>query len=174
MRGSVSRHVFWAGLAVAVLLAGCCSVETADIPADGKTYRTIDGSRPLAHAVASNYGWYLFNTCPIVTGNADVDSPVPWSFFSDDVRFDVLQEHLVKLAQTRHAQLHEINLTRNESIFFDIPGLGIPLPIPYLICYHEKQISAILAEDAPQTAEEANARAVARLLDELNDGESRK
>lgn len=173
MRGNVSK-LSWLALAGAAFLAGCCSVQQTDVPANDPPYRLADGSRPISHAVASNYGWFLFNVIPLVTGNANVESVFPWAFFSDDVRFDLLQGHLVALAKKRNAQLREINLTRNESVFFDVPGLGLPLPIPYLFCYHEKQVSAVLAEDAPKPAENASARDVARLLDELNDVEGLK
>lgn len=173
MRENVSRLSWWA-LAGAAVLAGCCSVQQTDVPANDPPYRLADGSRPISHAVASNYGWYLFNAIPLVTGNANVESFFPWAFFSDDVRFDVLQTHLVELAEKRGAQLRELNLSRDESIFFDVPGLSIPLPIPYLFCYHEKQVSAVLAEGSPKPSENASARDVARLLEELDDGEVRK
>lgn len=113
--------------------AGCFSVARAPLPHD-----TGD------QVVVSNYGWFLFDCIPIVCGNSDPDSLTPWIFFRDDVTMPIIQRKFVEIANSSSNQLSNLVYRTHSEVMFEIPGVNIPLPIPYLLTYREIQLSGVL------------------------------
>ena len=135
---------------------------------------------PIEHVVVSNYGWYLFNCIPLVCGNSKKGASFPWAFFSDEVTTDVVQNRLTDYAARKGANLAELNLYVNDNVIFELPGTSIPIPMPYIICYHERLVSALLM-DPPKVAqpqekepegklENNNKNEMKKLLDSIPDG----
>ena len=123
-------------LATLTTLAGCFSFDAATLPRTGDE-----------HLVASNYGWYLFGSIPLVGGNATNPETRcgPWAFFRDDVTMDKIQGRLTSYAATKpDRQLVDLVYHTHNEIFFQIPFSEIPLPIPYVICYRQIQLSGTL------------------------------
>jgi len=124
-------------LAVAIGLSGCFSIDHAVSPLSGNE-----------HVLVSNYGWQLFNCIPIVCGNAtDPRSPEyssPWAFFRDDVTMDKIQERLLKHAEERSKTPVELFYHNYDTVFISIPFTSVPIPIPYIVCYREIQLSGVL------------------------------
>ena len=103
----------------------------------------IDGRE---HVVASNYGWKLFNCIPVCCGNAADDGKrvSPWAFFRDDVTMDKVQSRLMSYARERGREVTDLTYHNYDSVMLWIPMAGIALPVPYLICYNEVQLSGVL------------------------------
>lgn len=140
---------------------------------------------PREHVVVSNYGWYLFNVVPLVCGNAREGAAFPWVFFRDEVTADVVHNRLTAYAASKGANLAELNLYVNDSVLFEVPGTSIPIPMPYVLCYKERLVSALLLDPpaAPDAAPERVAepttstpsddggrRDITRLLESIPDG----
>ena len=47
-------------------------------------------------------------------------------------------------ARQQRRSAHDLIYHNYETIMMYIPLLGIPIPIPYVICYHEIQLSGVL------------------------------
>ena len=131
----------------ALILAGCYSMDVASNEALRKS-GTTDGVKTdsIEHVLVSNYGWYLFNCIPVVCGNATPGESFPWKFFGDHVNPVLLHDRMMQYANSKNADIKNLLLSRDEKVFFDIPGSDIPCPIPFLVCYHEVQISAVLVK----------------------------
>ena len=134
---------------------------------------------PIEHVVVSNYGWYLFNCIPIVCGNAKQGASFPWAFFSDEVTADVVQNRLTDYAARKGANLAELNLYVTDNVLFEIPGFDVPIPMPYVLCYHERLVSALLIEppkvppkEQPleQESNGGNTSEIQHLLNSIPDG----
>ena len=124
----------------ALFLAGCFSIERGQVRTTGEE-----------HILVSNYGWYLFNCIPLVCGNASPDASFPWKFFTKQVSPTVLHDRMMSYANSKKANVRNLIATHNEKVFFDIPGSDIPVPIPFLLCYQEIQLSAVLTYPPEQT-----------------------
>lgn len=92
----------------------------------------------------SNYGWYLFDTIPLIGGNASEMPLTPFVLFRNDVKMDKLQDRLMKEAERQQRQVENLVWNNNDMVLLNIPGLEIPFPVPYIITYREKQISGEL------------------------------
>lgn len=134
-----------------ILLCGCYSMETASNEAFRKSNAANDGNAPVEHVLISNYGWYLFNCIPLVCGNASPDASFPWKFFTKQVSPAILHDRMMSYANSKKANVRNLIATHNEKVFFDIPGSDIPVPIPFLLCYQEIQLSAVLTHPPEQT-----------------------
>lgn len=131
----------------AILLAGCYSMDVASNEALRKSGATDGtGNEQIEHVLVSNYGWYLFNCIPLACGNATPGASFPWKFFGDHVNPVLLHDRMMEYANSKNADINNLLLSRDEKVFFDIPGSDIPCPIPFFICYHEVQISAVLVK----------------------------
>lgn len=115
---------------VAVGVSGCFSVDSAVTSSSGEEY-----------AVVRNYGWKVFRYIPLVCGNADEDSWLPWTFFRDDMTMDKIQTRFMDFAAKRGKTPVNIEYTDYDTVMFNLPLVQYPLPIPYLLCYREIQIS---------------------------------
>ncbi len=163
--------------------AGCFSLETADL---GEA--VVPGMRvhagaggPVSHIVVANDGWYLFHALPLATGNASDKASFPFRFFTDDVKEDILQGRLTKYAAATDCDVADLALLSDDQVLLSIPGLNIPLPLPYIITYRRMQISAVLTKHADVRAaekESARRRAMSRemnlLLNEIPNGDGSK
>ena len=136
-----------------LLLCGCYSMDVATNAALRNSNMRKDGDSPVEHVLISNYGWYLFNCIPIVCGNASPNASFPWKFFSDQVTASVLHDQMMAYASSKGANVNDLIATHNEKVFFDVPGSEIPVPMPFLLCYQEVQLSGVLT--LPQTTADA-------------------
>ena len=161
---NLQRTVFYLALCVAV--SGCFTIDTASTDAFKASVRMSNNAVPLEHVVASNYGWYLFNTVPLVCGRID-DGIVPWVFFEDNVNLKTVHNELMKYAVKNNSNVYDINARAYENVLLSIPGLSIPIAIPYLLCYKEIQTSAVLVQPKPMTKDEVadEMRALLKTLD---------
>ena len=119
----------------AVTLAGCFSVDTARSATAGRT-----------HVLVSNSGWRLFNVIPLCCGNAapEAERLGPWAFFRDDVTLDKVQGRFMEVAQERGLEPQDLVYRNIDNVLFNIPFVSIPVPLPYLLCYREIQLSGVL------------------------------
>lgn len=134
-------------LALAAILAcaaGCFSFETAST--GSRRILDADGDQPIEHVVVANNGWYLFNAWPLACGNARRENGFCWTFFRNDVDMDLLHGRLTRHAKARGCDVKEINIFNDEEVFLSIPGLNLPLPLPYIITFREQQISGVLVK----------------------------
>jgi len=129
------RFFYACAIAVTMCLTGCFSLDTAVLEVDGRE-----------HIVASNYGWSLFNCIPLFCGNANDDGKrvSPWAFFRDDVTMEKVQSRLLEHAKSEGKDAEELVFHNYDSVLMWIPMAGISLPIPYLVCYKEVQLSGVL------------------------------
>ena len=175
-------------IAACAFFGGCYSLVSASSESLGQTRVIGATGSPSEHVVVSNYGWYLFNRWPIVCGNSRDGAFFPFVFFRDDVTANLLHGKLTGHAAKRNAQVAELNLFFDENVIIEIPGTSIPIPIPYVLCYHERTVSGLLMnpaqptsapvppaeevrqvpQSAPQDAERK--QEVNRLLDKIPDG----
>ncbi len=129
-------------------LAGCFSLEKAEIC-------NINGE----HVLASNYGWYLFHFIPLATGNASFDAWTPWVCFRDDVKLDKIQNRFMNYANGQGMMAEDLTYTTRESVMLELPGINLPLPLPYILTYREIQLSGVLLP--PDFAESRSRRSAA-------------
>ncbi|MCR5752931.1 MAG: hypothetical protein K6G91_13325 [Kiritimatiellae bacterium] len=117
------------------LLAGCFSVDTATCTSTGDE-----------HVVVSNYGWTLFNCIPLCCGNATKreDRFGPWAFFRNDVTMEKLQNRFMDYAKARGRELECLTYHKYETVLFNIPFTQIPVPLPYIVCFRELQLSGVV------------------------------
>ena len=148
-----ARSLFAAVVAAAVAaVSGCVSVDRCG--AERLEGLSINGTdkKPVEHIVVSNFGYYLFNLFPLVTGNANPDRWFPFRFFSDHVKLSKMQSVLSAEAQKRYG-VEMIELTSN---YDAAPCFSVSLDPKSLLgmffCYREVQLSAVLVEPAPKPA----------------------
>ena len=108
----------FAALGVTLCLTGCMSTEVSKSEVCG-----------IEHIYVSDYGWKLFNCIPL---------------FRPDITVDRVQKALADEATNRKKTATGLTYRNYDTIFFEIPLLYIPIPIPYVICYHEVQLSGVL------------------------------
>ena len=101
-----------------MLLSGCMSTEVS-------TSETC-GTR---HIVVTDYGWKLFNCIPL---------------FRSDITTKRVQAELAAEAEKRGAVATDLVYHNNDTVMFDLPLVGFSIPIPYIVCYKEIQLSGVL------------------------------
>ena len=131
---------------MAGLCTGCFTMATATTESLRNSRDAGMSGTPREHVVVSNYGWYLFNVVPLVCGNAREGASFPWVFFRDEVTADIVHSRLTAYAASQGANLAELNLYVNDSVLFEVPGTSIPIPMPYVLCYKERLVSALLLD----------------------------
>lgn len=119
-------------LCVTICLTGCFSISNSREP----------GMKN--HVLVTNFGWYLFGAIPIVCGNAAEDAYTPFVIFRNDVQMDLLQRRLFKEAERQQYQVENLVWNNYDSVLFNLPFVNIPVPIPYILTYREKQLSGEL------------------------------
>lgn len=124
-------------IAASVGLSGCFSMDYTVSPATGNE-----------HVLVSNYGWKLFNCIPLACGNATDPMSAgycgPWAFFRDDVTMDKVQKRLTDLAAAHGKKPANLFYHNYDTVFISIPFTDVPIPIPYVVCYREIQLSGVL------------------------------
>lgn len=127
--GKLVTVLIWCGT---LCLAGCFSIETGAMD-------SVDRE----HLLVSNYGWYLFHFIPLASGNANRDPLLPWVMFRNDVTMEKIQTRFMDYAG-EHGGVDKVDnlaYTTRESVMLELPGLNLPLPVPYLLTYREIQLS---------------------------------
>ena len=130
----------------AIVLGGCYSTDVGTNTALQNSELKEGVDKPIEHVLISNYGWYLFNCIPLVCGNATPGESFPWKFFTDQVNPILLHDRLMTYANSKDANVKNIVFSRDERVFFDVPGTEIPCPLPFLVCYQEIQLSGVLVK----------------------------
>lgn len=132
--------------AVALASAGCYSVRSAVSPTLAGCRLAGDDSEIVAHLCIQNFGLYLFGTLPVFCGDPDGPSWFPISFFHDRVNDDELARCLVREAGKFGSDIEIADVTQSNSdtIAFNPPGFDIPIVVPYIICFRDNQISALV------------------------------
>ena len=138
---SFDQHPVVRALAGALLLAGCYSMDTATTEQFRNDRILGIGARPVGHAVVSNYGWYLFDKFPLVCGNSDPNSSFAWSFFSNEVMPDAVQNDLTRYAAKNACELVDLNFYRDSTCMLPIPYVNTTFGI---LWYREIQVSGVL------------------------------
>lgn len=121
---------------VLLCLVGCYSVEKTPSSETGAT-----------HIIVMNYGWHLFDTYPLMCGNTTAEEDGrcgPWAFFRDDVTIENTQRLFMKEAAKVGGELGDLDYWVRENYLYEVPGLQIPLPIPYVLTYREIQLSGVV------------------------------
>ena len=81
------------------------------------------------HIFVSDFGWKLFNWIPI---------------FRSDITLERVQKELMAESNRRKKVATDLTIHTYDTVTFDVPLIVITLPIPYIICYHEIQVSGVL------------------------------
>ena len=123
-------------------LGGCFTIERAKLLRNDEE-----------HVLVSNYGWYLFHFIPVACGNANENRWLPWVHLRDDVTMDKIQRRFMMLADDSDEELKYPTYTTYESVMLEIPGLNLPLPIPYLLTYREIQLSGVICKSKKKKKE---------------------
>lgn len=160
--------------------AGCFSLETASLAkTNGGDFRLhAGGGEPVSHIVVANNGWFLFNLWPLASGNAAEGGYLPFSFFRNDVREDILQGRLTKHARATNCDVADLAMLSSEQVLLSIPGTSLPLPIPYIFTYRRMQVTGVLVKHSDvsqREREEARRRALSKemklLINEIPNGD---
>lgn len=122
-----------AGVCLLAGTAGCFSVDSAVGGVSGEEY-----------VVVRNYGWKAFKFIPLVSGNATEDAWFPWAVLRDDITMDKIQKRFMDHAGKRGKTPVNLKYTDYDTVMFNLPLVQYPLPIPYLLCYREIQLSGTL------------------------------
>jgi hypothetical protein len=133
MKFSVKTTALLAMTCATICLTGCFSLETATSQVSCED-----------QLVVRNYGWKLFYFIPLVCGNANENSFSPWVFFRNDVNMDKVQSRLFDFAAQKGKTPHKLVYHNYDTVMWEIPLVNVPLPVPYLLCYNEIQLSARL------------------------------
>ena len=144
-----------ASIAAASVLAlsGCYSFHIARSPAFSRCSLAADDGVPMELILAQNDGWFLLDRFPLVCGNSDRDSWMPWRFFSDDTDIKRVQEPILARARAKNARIVQMTAINDNATLMPVPGVE-GLSIPYVLCHRETQISAILVKDVIKEEEQ--------------------
>lgn len=146
------RRVFC--LLLPFIVAGCVT-RFSLAPEHLKGLRYAEGGgRVVEHYQIQNYGWYLFDTLPIICGDLDKDAKLCFTLFSDQVRTDLLTKEFNDRVRETGTRPVCVNTLNTDLKTFEIPGISFPLILPYIICYREVQISGVLVKDDEPPTEE--------------------
>lgn len=114
----MKSRVLFLGICATLCLTGCLSTEVSKSEVCG-----------IEHITVRDYGWKFLNWIPV---------------FRSDITLDRVQKALFDEAKKRGKTPANLTYRTNDEVMFSIPILYIPIPIPYLICYHEIQLSGVL------------------------------
>lgn len=120
-----------------LLYSGCMSIERSSTE-----YVTEGGIVvPGEQVFISNYGYYLFGSIPLFTGN---ETGTGTTFFSDGATLDKTQRYLSELADKEGAAVVHIQpMVHSTCSFSAIPIVGTTFG---LFWYKEVQLSATLVK----------------------------
>lgn len=143
MTGYLQKSVL---LASVLALAGCFT-EYRCAPDNFKGLKYAEGGGEIVeHYQIQNYGWYLFDKFPLVCGDLNNGHMGPMTFFSDQVRTDLMTEKFNQHVRETNTKAVSVVTLNTDWVTFEVPGLAIAVPaiLPYIICYREVQISSLL------------------------------
>ena len=103
---------------VTLCLTGCMSTEVSKSDVSG-----------AEHIYVSDYGWKLFNWIPL---------------FRSDITLERVQTEVAAEAKRRNKVAAGLVYHNHDKVTFDIPLVVITIPVPYVICYHDVQVSGVL------------------------------
>jgi len=93
----------------------------------------------------SNYGWKLFNFIPLVCGNATERNRFGGcAFFRNDVTLEKIQSRFMSYAAQCGKTPTDMVYHNYDTVIFELPIMGLTIPIPYVLCYNEIQLSGVL------------------------------
>ena len=144
-----------AALGLCALAGGCYSVQTATSPVLSKCALSGDGGEIVEHVFAANEGWFLFYHLPIICGDTDKNAVLPVRFFHDEVTKECLWKRLGEYAREKGLRVVRPADGSLEDVTFDVPGFSVPVVLPFILCYRQTQVSALLVKDNPAKGEEA-------------------
>lgn len=131
----------------ALLGAGCCTRYALRPEYLTNLEYAEGGGTVVEHYQIQNYGWYLFDWIPLACGDIDPDAIICFSLFHDQVRTDLLTEELNRHARHVGAVPRCVVTLNTDHVSIQIPGTTFPLVFPYIICYREVQLSALLVKE---------------------------
>ena len=99
-------------------LTGCLSTEVSKSEVCG-----------TEHIFVNDFGWKLFNWIPI---------------FRSDITLERVQKEVAAESKKRGKVATDLTVHTYDKVTFDIPFVVITIPIPYIICYHDIQLSGVL------------------------------
>lgn len=99
-------------------LSGCLTIDHATSAVTGEE-----------HVVVSDYGWRLFNFFPL---------------FRSEITHERIQKALLDYAAERGKYAEGLVYNDHETVMLEVPTLSFTIPIPYIVCYQEVQISGVL------------------------------
>lgn len=144
----------------AFVFCGCYSIETAGNAALRNSSAAEGCESPVEHVLISNNGWYFLNSIPLACGNTSNNRSLPWIFFSDHVNPTIVHDRMMEYAKSMNANIKDVVGTCDEKVFMEVPQ--IPIPIPFLLCYREVQISAVLVKRSSSAGEKASGKEVTK------------
>ena len=109
---------FVSALCATLCLTGCMSTEVSRSEICGTEHIFVD-----------DYGWKLFNWIPL---------------FRSDITLERVQKELMAESARRGKVATDLTYHTNDKMSFDIPFVVVTIPIPYVLCYHEVQMSGVL------------------------------
>lgn len=109
---------FVSALCATLCLTGCLSTEVSKSEISG-----------TEHIFVEDYGWKLFNWIPL---------------FRSDITLERVQKELMAESARRGKIATDLIYHTNDRVSFDIPLVVVSIPLPYILCYHEAQISGVL------------------------------
>ena len=114
----MKRLWFIVAVCATLCLTGCLSTEVSRSEVCG-----------TEHIFVEDYGWKLFNWIPL---------------FRSDITLERVQKELMTESARRGKVATDLVYHTNDRVTFDIPLVVVTLPLPYVLCYHEVQISGVL------------------------------
>ena len=129
-------------LTITFHFSGCYSFDTSPMPVSEYDTLAGDNGLPKEHVIVENYGWYLFNVIPLVTGNVREKTRESIVFFRDDVTLSKLQNNLTKYAKQKGCRCADLTVDYNATCMLSmVPYVGTTFGI---LWYKELQISSTL------------------------------
>ena len=114
----MKRLGLFIALSATLCLTGCMSTEVSKSEVCG-----------TEHIFVHDYGWKLFNWIPL---------------FRRDITLERVQKELMAESNRRGKVATDLTYHNYDTVSFNIPLVVITLPIPYIICYHDIQLSGVL------------------------------
>lgn len=104
-------------VAAGLFLTGCMTYERSE----PHLMRVGDQVRPCEHFKIGTYGFYLWNTVPIVTGC--VSDYYGQRFFEDQVKLENLENYIIKKAEERGLAIEDLTPVCLTDVYYATFGL---------------------------------------------------
>ena len=134
--------------AVVLLLSyfsgGCYFRYAATTPELQNCSYAEGGGEIKEHLFIENFGWYLFYSIPICCGDDDPESFFPLTFFEDRCKEEVLHQRFEEAVKESGGTAVGVAFVNNDGVTFEVPGLSIPIVLPYVLCTRDVEISGTI------------------------------